>query len=63
MRTLIARRDNNLQARLDCDLAELKLFEIAKSYGEVLDEAAREGTSSLEVLAMLIGLEQGAREQ
>ena len=62
-RTLMARRDDNLQARLDRDLAELKLLEIAKSYREVLDEAARKGSSFLEVLAILIGLEQAAREQ
>src|SRR2546421_4792984 len=62
-RTLMARRDDNLQARLDRDLAELKLPEIAKSYREVLDEAARKGSSFLEVLAILIGLEQAAREQ
>jgi DNA replication protein DnaC len=59
----MARRDDNLQARLERDLAELKLFEIAKSYREVLDEAARKGTSFLEVLAILIGLEQAARDQ
>ena len=59
----MARRDDNLQARLDCDLAELKLPEIAKAYREVLDEAARKGTSMLEVLATLIGLEQAARQQ
>ena len=59
----MARRDDNLQARLDRDLAELKLLEIAKSYREVLDEAARKGSSLLEVLAILIGMEQAAREQ
>ena len=59
----MARRDDNLQARLDRDLAELKLPEIAKSYREVLDEAARKGSSMLEVLATLIGLEQTARQQ
>jgi DNA replication protein DnaC len=59
----MARRDDNLQARLDRDLVELKLLEIAKSYREVLDEAARKGSSFLEVLAILIGLEQAAREQ
>jgi len=59
----MARRDDNIQARLERDLAELKLSEIAKSYREVLDEAARKGTSFLEVLAILIGLEQAAREQ
>ena len=59
----MARRDDTLQARLDRDLAELKLLEIAKSYREVLDEAARKGSSMLEVLATLIGLEQTARQQ
>jgi len=59
----MARRDDNLQARLDRDLAELKLLEIARSYREVLDEAARKGTSFLEVLAILVGVEQTAREQ
>jgi DNA replication protein DnaC len=59
----MARRDDNLQARLDRDLAELKLPVIAKSYREVLDEAARKGSSHLEVLAILIGMEQTAREQ
>src|SRR5271156_2778524 len=62
-RTLMARRDDHLQARIDRDLAELKLPEIAKSYREVLDEAARKGNSFLEVLATLIGLELVAREQ
>jgi DNA replication protein DnaC len=59
----MARREDNLQARLDRDLAELKLSEIARSYREVLDEAARKGTPMLEVLATLIGLEQTARQQ
>ncbi len=59
----MARRDDSLQARLERDLAELKLLEIAKSYREVLDEAARKGSSILEVLATLIGLEQTARRQ
>jgi len=59
----MARRDDNLQARLDRDLAELKLAEIAHGYREVLDEAARKGSSMLEVLATLFGLELAAREQ
>jgi DNA replication protein DnaC len=59
----MARHDDNLQARLDRDLAELKLPEIAKGYREVLDEAARKGNSMLEVLATLIGMEQAARQQ
>lgn len=57
------RPDNTPQARLDRDLAELKLLEIAKSYREVLDEAARKGSSMLEVLATLIGMEQTVRQQ
>src|SRR6476659_2136779 len=59
----MARRDDNLQARLDRDLAELKLPVIAKNYREVLNEAARKGSSFLEILALLIGMEQTAREQ
>src|ERR1700678_3943705 len=59
----MTRRDDSLQARLDRDLAELKLLEIAKSYREVLDEAARKGSSLLEVLATLIGTEQTVRQQ
>jgi DNA replication protein DnaC len=55
--------DDTAQARLDRDLAELKLLEIAKHYREVLDEAARKGSSTLEVLAMLIGIEQATRQQ
>ena len=48
---------------LDRDLADLKLLEIAKHYRQVLDEAARKGSSMLEVLATLIGMEQTARQQ
>lgn len=59
----MARRDDNLQARLERDLIELKLLEIVKSYREVLDEAARKSNSYLEVLAILVGMEQAAREQ
>jgi DNA replication protein DnaC len=59
----MTRRDDNLQAQLDRDLAELKLLEIAQSYREVLDEAARQGSSLLEALATLIGMEQTARQQ
>jgi DNA replication protein DnaC len=59
----MARRDDSTQAQLDRDLAALKLPEIAKAYREVLDEAARKGSSMLEVLATLFGMEQSAREQ
>ncbi len=59
----MARRNDNPQSRLDRDLDELKLLEIRKYYREVLDEAARKGISTLEVLITLIGLEQTARRQ
>ena len=49
--------------QLDRDLADLKLPEIATHYREVLDEAARKGSSPLEVLTTLIGMEQTARQQ
>src|SRR6516164_8926984 len=62
-RTPMARREDPLPTRLDRDLAELKLPEIAKSYREVLDDAARKGSSMLEVLVTLIGLEQAVRQQ
>ena len=55
--------NDTAQARLERDLAELKLLEIAKQYREVLDEAARKSSSMLEVLATLIGIEATAREQ
>jgi DNA replication protein DnaC len=49
--------------QLDRDLADLKLPEIAKHYRQVLDEAARKGSSMLEVLRTLVGMEQTARQQ
>ena len=55
--------DDTAQARLERDLADLKLLEIAKHYREVLDEAARKQSSMLEVLATLIGIEQVTRQQ
>ena len=54
----MARNDNPMSTQLDRDLADLKLLEIAQHYREVLDEAARKGSSMLEVLATLIGMEQ-----
>ena len=56
----MARPDAHRPRQLDRDLADLKLLEIAKHYREVLDEAARKGSSMLEVLATLIGMEQTA---
>ena len=49
--------------RLLRDLADLKLHHIAEMYQEVLNEAARKGTSMLDVLATLIGEEADARRQ
>jgi len=49
--------------QLDRDLADLKLLEIAKYYRQVLDEAARKGSSLLDVLRTLVGMEQTARQQ
>lgn len=57
------RPDDTTQARLERDLADLKLLEIAKCYREVLDEAARKGSSMLEILATLVGFEQATRQQ
>jgi DNA replication protein DnaC len=59
----MARREENPQSRLDRDLADLKLLEIARCYRELLDEAARKGSSPLEVLSLLIGMEAAARQQ
>ena len=55
--------DNKPPSQLDRDLDELRLPEIAKCYQEVLDDAARKGSSMLEVLATLIGVERTARAQ
>ncbi len=49
--------------RLLADLAELKLHRIAELYQEVLNEAARKGSSMLDVLATLIGEEVAVRRQ
>jgi DNA replication protein DnaC len=45
------------------DLAELKLHRIAELYPSVLDEAARKGSSMLDVLVVLIGAEATAHRQ
>ena len=49
--------------KLLADLAELKLHRIAELYQEVLDEAARKGSSMLDVLAALVGEEVAVRRQ
>ena len=56
-------RQPRLHELLLQDLAELKLNQIAETYREVLDEAARKNTSMLEVLASLIASEITARRQ
>ena len=59
----MARNDNSLSTQVECDLADLRLPEIARCYREVLDDAARKGSSMLQVLATLIGMEQAVRQQ
>jgi hypothetical protein len=49
--------------KLLADLVELKLFRIAEVYQEALDEAARKGSSMLDVLATLIAEEVVVRRQ
>jgi DNA replication protein DnaC len=49
--------------KLLADLAELKLHRIAEVCQETLDEAARKGSSMLDVLATLIGEEITVRRQ
>jgi DNA replication protein DnaC len=56
-------RPDPTPTQLDRDLIDLKLLEIAKGYREVLDEAARKGSSMLDVLATLVGMEQTVRQQ
>ena len=56
-------RQPRLHELLVQDLAELQLQQIAETYREVLDEAARQNTSMLEVLASLIASEITARRQ
>ena len=59
----MARNDNPLSTQLERDLADLRLLEIARCYREVLDDAARKGSSMLQVLATLVGMEQTVRQQ
>ena len=54
-------RGQRLHELLLQDLAELKLTQIAEAYREVLDEASRQNTSMLQVLATLIAAEVAAR--
>ena len=54
-------RGRRLHELLQQDLAELKLTQIAETYQEVLDEASRQNTSMLQVLATLIAAEVTSR--
>jgi len=56
-------RQPRLHELLLQDLAELRLLEIAATYREVLDEAARNNSSMLDVLASLIASEISVRRQ
>jgi len=59
----MTRRKEEPLPRLDQDLAELKLLEIARCYRQVLDDAARKGSAPFDVLATLIGMEATSRQQ
>jgi len=54
-------RGPRLHELLLAELEELKLTQIAETYREVLDEASRQNTSMLQVLATLIATEVAAR--
>jgi DNA replication protein DnaC len=59
----MSNRHQRLHELLLQDLLQLKLTQVAETYREVLDEAARKNTSMLEVLAALIASEVAARRQ
>lgn len=60
----MSNRDQRLHEQLLRDLAELKLRNIAETYREVLDEAARQNASMLQVLSTLIASEiTGGRQR
>ncbi len=59
----MSNRHQHLHELLRQDLAKLKLRQIAETYQEVLDEAARKNTSMLEVLAHLMAAEVTVRQQ
>jgi DNA replication protein DnaC len=60
----MTKRDQHLHDQLLRDLGELKLRQIAATYQEVLDEAARQNASMLQVLSTLIASEiTGGRQR
>ena len=56
-------RQSKLHELLLQTLIELNLTQIAASYREILDEAARRNSSVLEVLSSLVAAEVTARRQ
>ncbi len=54
-------RETKLHEQLQKDLKQLKLTSILEQYSDLLDEAARKNTSTLEVLSILIGGEAAAQ--
>jgi DNA replication protein DnaC len=56
-------RNSKLHQLLLQNLAELKLTQIAATYREILDEAARRNSSMLEVLSSLVASEVTAKRQ
>jgi DNA replication protein DnaC len=59
----MSNRHQRLHELLQRDLDELKLRQIAEIYREVLDDASRKNTTTLEVLAHLIAAEVTLRRQ
>ena len=59
----MSNRHQRLHELLQRDLDELKLRQIAEIYREVLDDASRKNTTTLEVLAHLIAAEVTFRRQ
>jgi DNA replication protein DnaC len=59
----MSNRHQRLHELLQRDLDELKLRQIAEIYREVLDDASRKDTTTLEVLAHLIAAEVTLRRQ
>jgi DNA replication protein DnaC len=57
------RPKKSLQEQLEKDLEDLKLHRIAEIWRETLDDGARKGSSSLEILAALIGAEAASRQE
>jgi len=57
------RPKKSLQEQMVKDLEDLKLYRIAEIWRETLDDGARKGSSSLEMIAALIGAEAASRQE